>query len=294
MDKENVNFEKVLDQIKGVFGDKVVPFALPIGEAENFKGLVSVIDEVAYEYNGKDAKEVDIPEELKGEIESINEALMEKVAETTEELMEKYFEGEAFTIEEIRQGLKLSVMNGDLVPLIVGSAEEAMGVDFLLNVAKNYMPNPTEVGDNKGYKGEEEVIRKVDVNEPFSAIVFKTIVDPFVGKLSLFKVKSGKITKDSEIYNVSKDKTEKLGGLFVLRGKNQIEVSEVVAGDIGATSKLSVTQTGDSICSKSDPTLYDRIEYPQPTLFLAVEPKSRDDEEKIGTSLQRLTEDQPL
>ncbi len=260
-----------------------MPFTLPIGEAENFKGLVSVIEGTAYEYNGKDAKEVDIPGELANEIESINEALMEKVAETSEELMEKYFEGEAFTIDEIRHGLKLAVMNGgDLVPVIVGNAEDAMGVDFLLNVAKNYMPNPTEVGENKGLKGEEEVIRKVDAGEPFSAIVFKTIVDPFVGKLSLLKVKSGKITKDSEIYNVSKDKIEKLGGLFVLRGgKNQIEISEAVAGgDIVATSKLSITQTGDSLCSKSDPTLYERIEYPQPTLFLAVEPKSKGDEEK--------------
>lgn len=293
MDKENVNFQKVLNEIKEEFGDKVVPFTLPIGEAESFKGLVSVIDEVAYEYNGKDAKEVDIPEELKGEIESIKEVLMEKVAETTEELMEKYFEGEEFTIEEIRQGLKLSVMNGDLVPILVGSAEKAMGIDFLLKISKNYMPNPVEAGDKTGYKGEEEVVRKVDVNEPFSALVFKTIIDPFVGKLTLFKVKSGKITKDSDIYNTSKDETEKLGGLFVLRGKEQIEVSEVAAGDIGATSKLSITQTGDSISSKSDPTLYDEIEYPQPTLFLAVEPKSKGDEEKIGTSLQRLTEEDP-
>ena len=293
MDKENVNFEKVLNNIKDYFGDKVVPFTLPIGEAENFKGLVSVIDEVAYEYNGKNAKKVDIPSELTAEIETIKESLMEKVAETEEELMEKYFEGEKFTIDEIRHGLKLSIMNGDLVPVIVGSAEQAIGADLLLDVVKNYIPNPTEVGQNKGFKGEEEVIRKVDVNEPFSAIIFKTIVDPFVGKLSLFKVKSGKITKDNEIYNASKDETEKLGGLFVLRGKEQIEVSEIVAGDIGATSKLSVTQTGDTLCDKSNPTLYDRIEYPQPTLFLAVEPKSRDDEEKIGTSLQRLTEEDP-
>ena len=293
MDKENVNFEKVLNDINSRLGDKVVPFTLPIGEAENFKGLVSVIDEVAYEYNGKDAKKVDIPSELASQIESIKETLMEKVAETDEELMEKYFEGEEFTIDEIRHGLKLSIMNGDLVPIIVGSAEKAMGVDVLLNVAKNYIPNPAEVGDNKGFKGEKEVIRKVDVNEPFSAIIFKTIVDPFVGKLSLFKVKSGKITKDNELYNASKDETEKLGGLFVLRGKEQIEVPEILAGDIGATSKLSVTQTGDTICDKSNPTLYDRIEYPQPTLFLAVEPKSKGDEEKIGTSLQRLTEEDP-
>ncbi|MCF6465837.1 elongation factor G [Clostridium sp. Cult2] len=293
MDKENVNFEKVLNDIQGQFGDKVVPFTLPIGEAESFKGLVNIIDGTAFEYDGKVAKKVDIPTEIQGEIESINELLMEKVAETDEELLEKYFEGEEFTIEEIRKGLKLGIANGDLVPLVVGSAEKAMGIDVLLNLIKNYIPNPAEVGVNVGYKGEEKVERKVDVSEPFSAIVFKTIVDPFVGKLSLFKVLSGKITKDQDIYNVSKDKTEKLGGLFVLRGKNQIEISEIVAGDIGATSKLQVTQTGDSICNKSNPTLYDRIEYPQPTLFLAVEPKAKGDEEKIGTSLHRLTEEDP-
>lgn len=293
MDKENVNFKKVLEAIEDHFGNKVVPFTLPIGEAENFKGFVSVIDQIAYEYDGKDAKEVDIPAELQNDISSINESLMEKVAETDEKLMEKYFEGESFTIEEIRKGLKLSIMNGDLVPIIVGSAENAIGVDFLLNIAKNYMPNPTEVGPYVGKKGDEEIERKVDVNEPFSAIVFKTIVDPFVGKLSLFKVLSGKITKDDEIYNASKDATEKLGGLFILRGKNQIEVSEILAGDIGATSKLQITQTGDTICSKSNPILYPRIEYPQPTLYFAVEPKSKGDEEKIGSSLQKLIEEDP-
>ncbi|HSH35933.1 elongation factor G [Schnuerera sp.] len=293
MDKENVNFEKVLNNIQAQFGDKVVPFTLPIGEAESFKGLVNVIDESAYEYEGKEAKQADIPTEIQGEIENIKELLMEKVAETDEELMEKYFEGEEFTIEEIRKGLKLAIANGDLVPLIVGSAEKSIGTDILLNLAKNYIPNPAEVGTNIGYKDEDKIERKVDIEEPFSAIVFKTIVDPFVGKLSLFKVLSGKMTKDHDIYNVSKDKTEKLGGLFVLRGKNQIEVSEIVAGDIGATSKLQSTQTGDSICDKSNPTLYDGIEYPQPTLFLAVEPKAKGDEEKIGTSLHRLTEEDP-
>ncbi|QQY79450.1 elongation factor G [Keratinibaculum paraultunense] len=293
MDKENVNFEKNLNNIKDYFGDKVIPFTLPIGEAENFKGFVSTIDEIAYEYDGKDAKKIDIPAGLQDDIASINESLMEKVAETDEELMEKYFEGEEFTIDEIRKGLKLSIMNGDLVPLIVGSAENAVGIDYLLNVAKNYMPNPTEVGPYVGKKGDEEVERKVDVNEPFSAIVFKTIVDPFVGKLSLFKVISGKITKDDEIYNASKDTTEKLGGLFVLRGKNQIDVPEILAGDIGATSKLQITQTGDTICSKSDPILYPRIEYPQPTLYFAVEPKSKGDEEKISSSLRKLVEEDP-
>jgi elongation factor G len=133
----------------------------------------------------------------------------------------------------------------------------------------------------------------MDVNEPFSAIVFKTIADPFVGKLSLFKVLSGKLTKDMEVYNPNKDKTEKLGGLFVLRGKNQIEVNEIVAGDIGATSKLQVTQTGETLCIKSNPIMYEKLSYPQPTLFFSVEPKAKGDEEKIGSSLQKLAEEDP-
>ncbi|HHV38684.1 MAG TPA: elongation factor G [Tepidimicrobium sp.] len=291
MDKENVSFGKVLNDIKGYCGDKIVPFTLPIGEGESFKGMVDVINGVAFEYDGKDAREVDIPSELQGEIDSINELLMEKVAESDEELLEKYFEGEEFSREEIRRGLKLAIREGDLVPLIVGSAEQAIGIDLLLEIIKDYVQGPT--GVNVGYKGEEEVERKVDVSEPFSALIFKTIVDPFVGKLSLFKVMSGKITKDQDIYNASKDNSEKLGGLFVLRGKQQIEVPELLAGDIGATSKLQKTETGDTLCDKSDPTLYDRIEYPQPTLFLAVEPKSKGDEEKIGVSLSRLTEEDP-
>src|SRR5699024_9628437 len=143
------------------------------------------------------------------------------------ELMEKYFEGEAFTDEEIRKGLKLSFKNGDLVPLIVGSAENAMGIDTLLEAVKKYVLVPNEIEIVKGYKGEEEVERKVSSDEPFSAVVFKTIVDPFVGKLSLFKVLSGKITKDHNLYNSNKDEHEKLGGLFVVRGKEQIEVSEI-------------------------------------------------------------------
>ncbi|NLJ78087.1 MAG: elongation factor G [Tissierellia bacterium] len=291
MDKENVSFIKVLDAIKDYCGDRVVPFTLPIGEGESFKGIVDVLSGVAFEYDGKDAKEVDIPAELQGEVDSINELLMEKVAESNEELLEKYFEGEEFSPEEIRQGLKSAVQEGDLVPLMVGSAEQSAGVDLLLGTVRDYVREPA--GVNIGYKGEEEVERKVAVDEPFSALIFKTIVDPFVGKLSLFRVMSGKITKDSDIYNMSKDDNEKLGGLFVLRGKKQIEVPELVAGDIGATSKLQVTETGDTLCDKSDPTLYDRIEYPQPTLFLAVEPRTKGDEEKIGVSLNRLTEEDP-
>ncbi len=293
MDKEEVNFENLVSNLKEEFGDKIVPFALPIGEASDFKGFVSVMDEKAYEYNGIQRKEIELNDDQKSEVESVKENLMEKIAETDEALMEKYFEGEEFTKEEISKGLRIAVTNGDLVPLIVGSAEKAIGVDFLLEVIERYIPSPKDIGAVKGLKDDKEIERKVDSSEPFSAVVFKTIIDPFVGKLTLFKVVSGKITKDMELYNSTKDKAEKLGGLFVLRGKNQIEVSEIQAGDIGATSKLNFTRTGDTLCAKNNPTLYEEIKYPQPTLFLAVEPKAKGDEEKIGTSLQRLTDEDP-
>lgn len=293
MDKENVNFSKVLDDIKNNFGDKVLPFTLPIGEAENFKGIVDVIEEVAYEYDGKNSKKIDIPADIHSQIEEIKDQLMEKVAETDEGLMEKYFEGEAFTQEEITKGIRLAIKNGDLVPLIVGSAEKIIAVDTILKLFKNFMPSPLDRDVNVGYKGDEKVERKLDINQPFSAIVFKTIVDPFVGKLSIFKVLSGKLTKEQELYNSSKGKSEKLGGLFVLRGKNQIEVPEIVAGDIGATAKLQLTQTCDTLCDKANPIVYERIQYPEPTLFFAVEPKAKGDDEKISASLHRLTEEDP-
>ncbi len=293
MDKENIDFEKTLSELKDKFSDKIIPFALPIGTSESFKGFVSVLDGKAYEYNGKTRVEIPMPEEYKDDIEEIKETLNEKVAETSEDLMEKYFGGESFTNDELKQGLRAGVGSGDLVPLIVGSAEKAIGADFLLEVIGDFIPSPLDVGSYMGTKDEELVERKVDAKGPFSAIVFKTIVDPFVGKISIFKVISGKITKEMELYNSTKDKSEKLGGLFHLRGKNQLEVTEIGAGDIGATAKLNYTQTGDTLCDKNDQTLYDKIEYPQPTLYLAVEPKNKGDEEKIGVSLNKMTDEDP-
>ncbi|MFA5576467.1 MAG: elongation factor G [Tissierellaceae bacterium] len=293
MDKEELNFENLLSELKDKLGEKVVPFALPLGISNEFKGLATVIDGKAYEYKDAKRTEVELEDELEEEIESIKEELMEKIAETDEELMEKYFEGESFTDEEVIRGLRLAVGSGDLVPLVVGCAESGIGLDFLLETIEKYIPSPKDIDKVMGLKDGKEIERKTDVSEPFSAVVFKTIIDPFVGKLSLFKVVSGKITKDTDLYNSTKDRGEKLGGLFVLRGKNQIEVSEIEAGDIGATSKLSHTQTGDTLCNKNDQILYEEIKYPQPTLFLAVEPKAKGDEEKIGTALQRLTDEDP-
>ena len=188
MDKEEINFENLVSQLKEKFGEKIIPFALPIGISDSFKGFVSVMDQKAYEYNGIQRKELELSDAQKTEIESIREELMEKIAETDEELMEKYFEGEAFNDEEISKGLKIAVSNADLVPLIVGCADKAIGGDFLLEVIERYIPSPAVICSVKGLLDDKEVERKIDPNEPFSAVVFKTIIDPFVGKLSLFKV----------------------------------------------------------------------------------------------------------
>lgn len=293
MDKENISFEERLNELQTEFSDKIIPFSLPIGSGDSFTGYVDVITKKAYNCVEKNRKEIDLPEEYLSQIDDIREQLKEKVAETNEEFMEKYFDGEEFTEEEFNKGIRDAVVNADLTPLIVGSLEKTMGIENLFDLIEHYLPSPLEFWRFKGTSNGEEVERKVDPDEPFSAVVFKTIVDPFVGKLSIFKVLSGKITKEMELYNSTKDESEKLAGVFYLRGKDQVETGEVVAGDIGATSKLLHTQTGDTLCDKRNPTLYDTIEYPEPVLFMAVETINKGDDEKIGTSLSKLTEEDP-
>jgi elongation factor G len=268
-----------------------------MGEGEAFKGFVNVVDLVGREYNGKECVDVEVPEDMHAMIDPVREMLIESVAESDEELLEKYFEGEEFTTEEIHEGLRKGVLAGEVVPVLVGSTANNIGIHTLLDMIYDYMPTPKDMHDGiyEGInpKNDEPITRKVDEKEPFSALVFKTIVDPFVGKISLFKVYSGKLTKDMEVINANKDETEKIGSLFMLRGKNQLECSEVVAGDIGATAKLQHTETGDTLCDKNAPIKYEGIKFPEPCLFMAVEPKSKGDEEKIGTALHRLTEEDP-
>jgi len=297
MDKENVNYVKIIKELKDKFGKKIAPFAIPIGDADNFKGFVNVVDLIGREYNGKECVDVDVPEDLKPRINPVRDMLIESVAESDEALMEKYFEGEEFTLEEIHAGLRAGVLAGEIVPVLIGSAEKGIGLHTLLNMVYDYMPTPKDMHDGM-YVGEhpdthEEEVRKVDDKEPFSAYVFKTIVDPFVGKISLFKVYSGKLTKDTEIFNASRDESEKLGSLFMVRGKTQIETDVVVSGDIAATAKLQYTETGDTLCEKDHPIVYPGVNLPRPCLFMAIEPKAKGDEEKIGSSLHKLTEEDP-
>jgi len=293
MDKENVNFAKVVSDLHITFGKKVIPFTLALGEGENFKGIIDVLNKKAYEYDGFERKEVEIPEIRIEEVNHVYDTIVEVVAETDDELMEKFFDGEEFSHEEFMKGVTSALLNGSAVPLICGSATTGAGIDMLLDVITDYMPAPNDERAKRGFRNEDDNVRKICVDEPFSAVIFKTIVDPFVGRISIFKVMSRKITKDTEIFNSTKDELDKAAGLFFLRGKTQIETSEIVAGDIGAVSKLTLTETGDTICDKQNKTLYKKIKYPKPNLYFAIEPKSKNDEDKISQALHKLHEEDP-
>lgn len=297
MDKENINYNKVLTDLKEKFGKKVAPFAIPIGTAEAFTGFVNVVDMIGRELKGDECVDVPIPSGMEDRIAEVREMLIESVAESDEAFMEKYFEGEEFTMEEIHAGLRKGVLSGDIVPILVGSVENGVGIHTLMNMVFDYMPTPKDMHDGvyKGINPEDgsEIERKVDPDEPFSALVFKTMVDAFIGKISVFKVYSGKAKKDMEFYNTNKEEKEKFGTLFLLRGKNQIETDEVIAGDIGATAKLQYAETGDTFCDKSAPIRYEGIKFKKANLYMAIEPKAKGDEEKIGTSLQKLSSEDP-
>ncbi|KNF07980.1 elongation factor G [Gottschalkia purinilytica] len=284
LDKENINLNKLIDNLRDKLGLKIVPVTIPTGKEDSFKGFVDIINMVGKRYNGEYCEDVPISDEVQEEVNKYRDILIESIAETDENLLEKFFNEEEFTEEEIRDGLKKAILNNNLVPVVMGSAINDIGVHTLLNMIDNYLPSPEDI-----------TLSNIEINnqDPFSAFVFKTISDPFVGKISLFKVCTGKISKDKEIYNANKESAEKLSNIFIMRGKNHIEVNEIIAGDIGATTKLQITGTGDTLCDKKRIIKYEKVNYPQPCLFLAIEPRSKGDEEKIGISLQKIVDEDP-
>lgn len=293
MDKENVQFERVYQSIKQKFGDKVIPFTIPIGDGDEFTGCYDVLDRKYHKFDGPDGAVEDAPQSLIDKCSKYINELNEIVAESDEALLEKYFADEPFTQEEFIEGIRKQVAAGELCPLFVGIATKGIGVKRILDAVKRYIPSPKENLIHKGIWNEQIIERKTDVNDKFSAFVFKTIVDPFVGKLSLFKVVSGKIKKDTVIYNSTKDKVEKMGNLFYIRGKNQLETNEIVAGDIGAMSKLIETETGDTISDENAPIIYETLRYPKPTLFMAISAVKENEEDKMVTSLHKLNSEDP-
>ena len=265
LDRENSSFEKVLQQLKDKFGISVVPIQYPIGSEADFKGVINVISRVARIYNPKTKKMeiAGIPAELMDKVDECKTMIMEAVAETDEMLLDKYFSEGQLSDEEIYKGLISGCASGDIAPVMCGSALKSIGIDTLLEDIVECFPSPDYAIPQKAVdmQTNEEVFIRLKEEGPFSALVFKTIADPFVGKLSLFRVITGKLKGDSTVYNSNKGKAEKIGSLYFLRGKNQIQASEIIAGDIGAVAKLQYTSTGDTLCDPSYKVVYDKINF---------------------------------
>lgn len=295
LDEDNANYYGVLDQLREKFGKRVAPFEVPIKEGDHFNGFVNVVEMQARKYDGKKIIDIPIPAEMEDQIAPVRQMIFESVAEVSEDLMEKYFAGEEFTLEEIHHALRVGVEEGTIVPVLCGSATTDTGVHVLMDAIAEYFPSPDEMGNAVGVKpGTEDLIeRKPDEKEPLAALVFKTIADPYVGKLSIFRVYSGTLTADSTVLNSNTDTNEKIGHLYLLRGKKQIEVDKLTAGDIGAVTKLTNTNTGDTLCSPGAPITLDGIAFPKPVLSLAIVPKAKGDEEKISAGLHKLLEEDP-
>lgn len=284
MDRENANFQRALESMKKLLSGNIVPVELPIGAAENFSGIIDLLEFKAYSYQDGQRKEIPIPEEFREEAESLREQLVEAAAEGNDELLMKYLEGEQLTPEEIRQGFKQAVANRKVIPVLCGSALKSIGVEELLRYIVDFLPSPADRAGKSGAELEKE---------PLAALIFKTLADPYVGKISLFKVYSGNLRPDTTVYNANKETEEKINGLFTLQGKTQIPVTEIKPGDIGAVTKLTVSGTGDTLTTKTNPKQLPAITFPEPTLPVAIRPKSKGDEDKLSNALARLLEEDP-
>lgn len=296
LDRENTDFSKILEQIGASFGIKPVPLYLPIGKEANFKGLVNVIEEkaIVYSNNGK-MKEEEVPADMKDLVSQVKEQLKEAACDADDDLLLKYLEEGDLTDEEVVAGLKAACIARKVFLVIPIAAANLVGVDVLLDALVGYMPSPVDVGPVVGTVPgtEEEAIRYPKESEPFSALAFKTTADPFVGKLTLFRVYSGKMESNSSCLNSTRGRVERIGQLYTVKGKHQEPVPYVSVGDIGAVGKLQETLTGDTLCDEENPILLPGITFPAPVYSVAVQPKTKGDEDKISAGLTRLTEEDP-
>ncbi len=283
MDRENASFSRTVADIQGSFGSHCVPFQIPLGEAQDFKGVLSVVHPPS-----------DIPAEVADEFEAARERLIEAVAETDDDLADKYLEGEELTDAEIVAGAQAAIRSGALVPILASSATQNIGVAEYLNTLREFFPSPEEglrptLRDATGQEAEFEV----NPAGPLAAFVFKTTADPFVGKLSLFRVYRGTINSNSEVWNSARNQAERIGQLYLPRGKSQENISEVVAGDIGAIGKLAATVTGDTLCVRDQQVSFAPIEFPRGYYSVAVTPATKADLDKMSISLARIVEEDP-
>jgi len=289
MDRENADFYRTVDQLRAKFGSRCLPLQIPIGAQDSFTGVVDLL--TMKSYTGSEAKEAELPASLQDKVNSLREKLIEAVAEVDDKLIEKYLGGEELSREELGGGLRQAVLSGRIVPIFVGSATKNIGFPLLLDAINSYLPSAKEREVVIAGDGSERIQPAQD--GPLAALVFKTSADPYVGKLTYFRVYTGAINSNSPVWNATRGGAERIGQLFILRGKNQEPVPQVGAGDIGAVAKLTTTSTGDTLCSQDKSVKIAPIEFPQPSFSLAVHPKTKTDLDKLGAALTRLAEEDP-
>ncbi len=292
MTKELANFDKTYESIVESFGKNAIHVQLPIGNGNDFSGIIDIISKKAFKYDADENgtfEEIDIPADLVDEVDAKREALIEKIAENDEKLMEKYFEDGDLSEEEILKGLKSGITNRDIFPVLVMDALKNIGVNHLLDFIIKYSPSILEVGDFDTIDGTI----KPDPAGKLSGLIFKTISDPFTGKISIIKILSGNFSPDSSYYNVNKDTNERIGNIFLLQGKTQEPCEGINTGDIVAMAKLKETQTGDTLTIKGEKIKFPEFKFPIPSISFAIEPKSRADESKISVSLHKIIEEDP-
>jgi elongation factor G len=291
MDRENVDFAKVVDQIQSKFGRKCLPIQLPIGAHTTFQGVIDLLKMKAY--TGTAAQEVEIPEALKSQAQSLREKLVESIAETEDSLLEKFLGGEELKQEELVKALRKAVLDGKLMPILTGSGLQNIGVIPLMDAIVGYLPAPKEGEVLIIGEGNKPAKMAPDPKGALAALVFKTSADPYVGKLTYFRVYSGNFASNSQVWNVTRGENERIGQVFILRGKNQEPVQEIGAGDIGAVAKLSLTATGDTLGAKDKPVKLVPVTFPEPRYSEAVYPKTKLDLDKLGASLTKIVEEDP-
>ncbi len=298
MDIMGADFYRVVSMMKDRLHCNAVPIQLPIGSEETFKGIIDLVEMKAYVYYddlGKDIRVEEIPADMADKAAEYRESLLEHVAEQDEALMEKYFAGEELTIEEIKSCIRKATIANEMVPVVCGTSYKNKGVQKLLDAVVDYMPSPVDVPAIKGINPDtdEECVRPSSDDEPFAALAFKIATDPFVGKLCFFRVYSGSITAGSSVLNATKDNKERIGRILQMHSNHRKDIETVYAGDIAAAVGLKNTTTGDTLCDEKHPVILESMEFPEPVINLAIEPKTKAGQEKMGIALSKLAEEDP-
>ncbi len=294
LDDSHSSYEKVLEEMKEVFGKAITPFVYPIQDENGFQGYVDIVDMTARRYEGSERIDIPVPEGMEETVAPLREMIMEAIAGTDEELMVKYFNEEPFTFDEIKKAIRTGVKDGSIYPVYCGSGAQNIGIRSLMDSIGKYLPAPAEITETGRKADTAEPVELVQSpDEMTSAVVFKTIADPFVGRMSIFRVYSGEVKADTTYYNPNKGESERIGKIYTLTGKKQTEVKSVKSGDIGCVTKLEHTKTGDTLCDRNKNIILTGIEFPPPTLSMGIRPEKKGDEEKVVGSMMKLMDEDP-